>query len=90
MSDNGAAEKKGKHSQAEHHMNIAPSAVGASLTGKDQDFLLFPLFESCQNSHGCALEAVRFGLGLHPGADSFLSKEINILLLFEAKWGKQT
>ena len=55
-------------------MDVAVPPVGAGFAGKDNDFLLGPLLEPRQRCQGCGLEAVRFGLGLVPGADFFLSK----------------
>lgn len=56
-------------------MNVAPPAIGAGLTGKNQDFILGPLLVPRQNGQGDALVAARFGLGLGPGAEFFLLGE---------------
>ena len=67
----------------EHHVNIAPPTIGAGLAGKDHDFLLGPILVPRQSSQGDALEAVRFGRGLGPGADFLLYVEVSTALSFD-------
>lgn len=78
------------NSQVEHHVNFAIAAVGAGLTGKNNDFLLGPILEPRQGCHGCRLEAVRFRLRLVPGADVLLFREVSIEVLFDLLFGDKS
>ena len=53
------------------------------LAGKNNDLVFCVLFVSRSSRHGDALEGVRFGLGLIPGADILLYDEVSSRLLFD-------